>query len=57
MKAVAEEMGIGFVGIGFQPKWGVKDIPVMPKVLIISLLNYLDWMQIGSKLSLAVSMW
>ena len=28
-------MGIGFLGIGFQPKWGLKDIPVMPKVFII----------------------
>lgn len=32
VKAVAEELGIGFLGIGFQPKWGVKDIPMMPKV-------------------------
>ncbi|KAK4338416.1 hypothetical protein RND71_042903 [Anisodus tanguticus] len=32
VKAVAEEMGIGFLGTGFQPKWGLKDIPVMPKV-------------------------
>ncbi|VFQ83959.1 unnamed protein product [Cuscuta campestris] len=31
VKAVAEEMGIGFLGIGFQPKWGLKDIPIMPK--------------------------
>lgn len=29
---MAEEMGIGFLGIGFQPKWGLKDIPIMPKV-------------------------
>ena len=27
-------MGIGFLGIGFQPKWGLKDIPIMPKVLL-----------------------
>lgn len=27
-------MGIGFLGIGFQPKWGIKDIPVMPKVAL-----------------------
>ncbi|KAI9125011.1 hypothetical protein K1719_003627 [Acacia pycnantha] len=26
VKAVDEEMGIGF-----QPKWGLKDIPIMPK--------------------------
>ncbi|KAK9147525.1 hypothetical protein Scep_006282 [Stephania cephalantha] len=32
VKAVAEEMGIGFLGIGFQPKWALKDIPIMPKV-------------------------
>ncbi|KAL2928065.1 Glutamate--cysteine ligase chloroplastic [Bienertia sinuspersici] len=31
VKAVAEEMGIGFLGIGFQPKWGLKDIPMMPR--------------------------
>ncbi|KAI7988361.1 hypothetical protein LOK49_LG13G01165 [Camellia lanceoleosa] len=31
VKAVTEEMGIGFLGIGFQPKWGLKDIPTMPK--------------------------
>ncbi|CAN1778066.1 Glutamate--cysteine ligase, chloroplastic [Linum perenne] len=31
VKAVTEEMGIGFLGIGFQPKWGIKDIPIMPK--------------------------
>lgn len=31
VKAVAEEMGLGFLGIGFQPKWAVKDIPIMPK--------------------------
>ncbi|KAF4353299.1 hypothetical protein F8388_026302 [Cannabis sativa] len=34
VKAVAEEMGIGFLGIGFQPKWERKDIPVMPKLLL-----------------------
>ncbi|TXG50510.1 hypothetical protein EZV62_023034 [Acer yangbiense] len=31
VKAISEEMGIGFLGIGFQPKWGIKDIPMMPK--------------------------
>lgn len=56
MKAVAEEMGIGFVGIGFQPKWGLKDIPVMPKVLVISLFNCLDWTESGNPWMLAVSM-
>ena len=32
MKAVAEEMGLGFLGIGFHPKWPTSSIPVMPKV-------------------------
>ncbi|XP_020218304.1 glutamate--cysteine ligase, chloroplastic [Cajanus cajan] len=30
-KTVAEEMGIGFVGLGFQPKWRLGDIPRVPK--------------------------
>lgn len=30
-------MGIGFLGIGFQPKWGLKDIPIMPKVFLFVL--------------------
>ncbi len=31
VRTVAEELGIGFFGIGFQPKWGLDEIPVMPK--------------------------
>ena len=31
VRTVAEELDIGFFGIGFQPKWGIGDIPVMPK--------------------------
>ncbi|KAH9290675.1 hypothetical protein KI387_034792, partial [Taxus chinensis] len=41
VKAVAEEMGIGFLGIGFQPKWEVKDIPVMPKGRYNIMRNYM----------------
>ncbi|KAI9174067.1 hypothetical protein LWI28_011403 [Acer negundo] len=41
VKAVAEEMGIGFLGIGFQPKWGIKDIPVMPKGRYEIMKNYM----------------
>ncbi|KAI4367875.1 hypothetical protein MLD38_016498 [Melastoma candidum] len=41
VKAVAEEMGIGFLGIGFQPKWGLKDIPVMPKGRYDIMRNYM----------------
>jgi len=31
VKAVAEEIGVGFLGAGFQPKWSVEETPVMPK--------------------------
>ncbi len=31
VKLVAEELGVGFFGLGFQPKWKFEDIPVMPK--------------------------
>lgn len=28
---LSQELGIGFLGVGFQPKWGRDDIPWMPK--------------------------
>ncbi|KAK3266226.1 glutamate--cysteine ligase, partial [Cymbomonas tetramitiformis] len=31
VKAIAEELGVGFLGLGFQPKHTVEEIPVMPK--------------------------
>ena len=31
VRTVAEELEVGFFGIGFQPKWGLDEIPVMPK--------------------------
>lgn len=31
VKAICEELGIGFLGVGFDPKWAIKDIPMMPK--------------------------
>ncbi|XP_020539645.1 glutamate--cysteine ligase, chloroplastic [Jatropha curcas] len=46
VKAVAEELGIGFLGIGFQPKWGLKDIPVMPKGRYDIMRNYMP--KVGS---------
>lgn len=30
-KTIARELGIGFLGLGFDPKWRVEDVPVMPK--------------------------
>ncbi|MBL29041.1 MAG: glutamate--cysteine ligase [Rhodospirillaceae bacterium] len=31
VRTVAERLGVGFLGIGIQPKWLRSDIPVMPK--------------------------
>jgi glutamate--cysteine ligase len=31
VREVAEELGIGLIGLGFQPKWRREDIPWMPK--------------------------
>ena len=31
VKQVAGKLGIGFLGVGFQPKWGRDDTPWMPK--------------------------
>ena len=31
VKAVAAEMGIGFLGLGYQPKWPREEMPWMPK--------------------------
>ncbi|GMH09392.1 hypothetical protein Nepgr_011233 [Nepenthes gracilis] len=46
VKAVAEEMGIGFLGSGFQPKWRLKDIPIMPKGRYEIMRNYMP--KVGS---------
>nr|GEX01445.1 glutamate--cysteine ligase, chloroplastic [Tanacetum cinerariifolium] len=46
VKAVAEEMGIGFIGLGFQPKWERKDIPIMPKGRYEIMRNYMP--KVGS---------
>lgn len=31
VKAVSEQLGVGFLGMGFQPKWRREDMPWMPK--------------------------
>jgi glutamate--cysteine ligase len=30
-KAIAAELGLGFLAVGFDPKWRVEDVPIMPK--------------------------
>nr|GEV20842.1 glutamate--cysteine ligase, chloroplastic [Tanacetum cinerariifolium] len=39
-------MGIGFIGLGFQPKWERKDIPIMPKGRYEIMRNYMP--KVGS---------
>src|SRR5205085_7306048 len=31
VRAVADELGAGFLGMGFQPKWSREEMPWMPK--------------------------
>eukprot|EP00899_Mesostigma_viride_P024111 jgi/Mesvir1/4885/Mv11153-RA.2 len=31
VKAVCSEIGAGFLGVGFNPKWSIPDVPIMPK--------------------------
>ena len=31
VQTTSEELGIGFLGMGFDPKWAREDIPIMPK--------------------------
>ena len=31
VKTVCKELGVAFLGVGFQPKWSVEQTPVMPK--------------------------
>ena len=46
VEAVAGKMEIGFLGIGFQPKWEDKDIPLIPKVLYNTPSNKLNWIKV-----------
>nr|XP_051183831.1 glutamate--cysteine ligase B, chloroplastic-like [Lolium perenne] len=41
VKAVGEEMGVGFLGLGFQPTLPLNDIPIMPKARYEILRNYM----------------
>lgn len=46
VKAVAEEMGLGFIGLGFHPKLPVDGIPIMPKGRYQIMRNYMP--KVGS---------
>ena len=46
VQAVAEELGIGFLGLGFAPHWRLEDMPVMPKERYRIIARYMQ--QLGS---------
>ena len=41
MRAVTTALGLGMLGIGYQPKWGRDDIPWMPKGRYKIMRNYM----------------
>ncbi len=41
LRDVAGKMGISFLGVGFQPLWGLDDIPIMPKGRYQIMRNYM----------------
>lgn len=41
VKAVAGDMGIGFLGLGYQPKWPLSEIPWMPKARYAIMHEYM----------------
>ncbi|RXH93893.1 hypothetical protein DVH24_015960 [Malus domestica] len=47
VQSVLKEIGIGLLDIGYQPKWEIKDIPLMPKKRYQVFLNYMP--KVGSR--------
>ncbi|OYX96879.1 MAG: glutamate--cysteine ligase, partial [Caulobacter sp. 35-67-4] len=41
VKTVADELGLGFMGLGFSPVWKREDVPVMPKGRYVIMRNYM----------------
>ncbi|MDX8408318.1 MAG: glutamate--cysteine ligase [Mariprofundaceae bacterium] len=41
LKSITDELGIGFLGLGFQPKWKREDIPWMPKARYAVMREYM----------------
>jgi len=46
VKTIADEIGVGFLGMGFQPKWRRDDMPWMPKGRYKIMRNYMP--KVGS---------
>lgn len=47
LREITQTLGIGFLGLGFQPKWGREDIPWMPKGRYALMRDYMP--KVGSK--------
>ncbi|MCK5910856.1 MAG: glutamate--cysteine ligase, partial [Caulobacter sp.] len=41
VKTVADELGLGFVGLGFSPLWKREEVPVMPKGRYVIMREYM----------------
>ena len=41
VKSIAAEMGIGFLGVGYQPKWPREEMPWMPKNRYVIMQQYM----------------
>ncbi|GGE39559.1 glutamate--cysteine ligase [Marinicauda pacifica] len=41
VKSVADEIGAGFLGLGFSPKWSLEETPMMPKARYQIMRNYM----------------
>lgn len=41
VKSVSEEIGVAFLGLGFDPKWKYEDVPCMPKERYNIMKNYM----------------
>ena len=39
--AVAQQLGIGFIGLGFTPKWALAELPLMPKERYRIMMRYM----------------
>ncbi|MEL6954568.1 MAG: glutamate--cysteine ligase [Pseudomonadota bacterium] len=46
VKSVADEMGVGFIGLGAAPIWSYEDMPMMPKGRYRLMTDYMD--RVGS---------
>ena len=38
---VARQLGIGFIGLGFSPKWTLAELPLMPKERYRIMMRYM----------------